>query len=321
MINHANITRNIINEPSNKSTPASFVNHVKLIFKKQKNIRIRVLNDREIKTEGLGLVDAIGNSSRNSARFLIIDYHPATARSSKTICLVGKGVTIDTGGYSIKSRQQMYQMHMDKTGASVCVGLMKALTSSKIKYKNRVVAVCPLVENIVSDNSLKPGDIVKAYNGQTVEVVSVDAEGRLILADALTYACKNYKPDYIFDFGTLTGWSSRIHCHTSYTYFTLNSQMSKDVLIAGKANAERSFRMPAWTDYLQFIKSSVADVKNYGFDCNNSDGLMASIFLMNFIPSEYRKKWVHFDIRLDACNNTVSIADGFGTFYDIITHI
>lgn len=322
MIDNASYTRDIINEPSNKSTPSVFVNNVRKMFKSHKNVSIRVLNEKDIRKQGLGLVDAIGNSSRNTPRFLIVDYHPnKKSQNTKTICLVGKGVTIDTGGYSMKSSNNMYNMHMDKTGASVCIGLIKALSSSSIKFKNRLVALCPLVENIVSDNSLKPSDIITAYNGQTVEIVSVDAEGRLILADALAYACKNYKPDYIFDFGTLTGWSSRLHCHTSYAYFTLNARLSKDVLIACRENGERCFRIPAWTDYAYFIKSSVADVKNYGFDCKNSDGFMASIFLMNFIPHEYRRRWVHFDIRLDSYNNDVNVADGFASFYDMIIGI
>jgi len=314
---NAKHTRDMVNEPSNKSTPATFANNVTNLFKKNKKVSIKILKFKEIKKQGLGLVDAIGNSSINPARFVVIDYHPNN--SKKCICLIGKGVTIDTGGYSIKSTASMNNMHMDKTGASICVGLLKALSNTN--YKNRIIVLCPLVENVISNNSIKPNDIVKAYNGQTVEIVNVDAEGRLILADALAYACKNYNPDYIFDFATLTGWSERIHCHTSFTYFTLNDKLSNDITNIGNEYAERSIRIPPWTDYLQLLKSNVADVKNSDFACKNSDGLMSSIFLMNFIPIQYRKNWVHFDIRLNSYNNNVNIADGFASFYNMILKI
>ena len=316
IIENVALTRNMINEPSNKSTPDVFASNAAVMFGGKKNIDVKILSAEDIKKNKMGLIDAVGNSSKNSARFLILDYN---AKAKKTICLVGKGVTIDTGGYSMKSSKHMYHMHMDKTGAGICVGLLKALCDNN--YKNRVVVLCPLVENIVSDKSVKPGDIVTAYDGKTVEIVNVDAEGRLILADALAYACEQYKPDYIFDYATLTGWSSSIHCHTSFTYFTLDEKMAKKIEEVGNEFAERSIRMPPWLDYMQFIKSNVADVKNSYFDCQNSDGFMASIFLMNFIPLTYRGKWAHFDIRLESYNNSVNIADGYASFYELIQKV
>jgi leucyl aminopeptidase len=154
-----------------------------------------------------------------------------------------------------------------------------------------------------------------------VEIVNTDAEGRLILADALTYACNKYKPDYLFDFATLTGWSERINCHSSFTYFTSNEQIADNVQAYGNKYCEKNIRIPAWLEYISFIKSNIADVKNSGYECKNSEGLMASLFLMNFIPKKYRKNWSHFDIRMSNYNNTVNIADGFATFYTIIKNI
>jgi leucyl aminopeptidase len=177
-------------------------------------------NHNDIKNMGLRLIDAVGGSSDNKPCFIVLEYKPP--KYKKTICLVGKGVTIDTGGYSIKTGRSMEKMYMDKEGAALSLGLFKYLVDTN--YKHRVVCLCPLVENIVSSKSLKPNDVIKSYNGTTVEVVNTDAEGRLILADALAYTCKNYRPDYIFDYATLTGWSERIHCHTSFTYFTLNDK-------------------------------------------------------------------------------------------------
>jgi leucyl aminopeptidase len=318
IINGSYITRDIINEPSNIATPENFVKYSKYIFRYIKNVKITVFNEKHMKKMGLNLINAVGIPSQNKPRFLIIDYNPPI-KNKKTICLVGKGVTIDTGGYSMKKSESMVNMYMDKEGASISVGI--TYTLSKEKYKNRIICLCPLVENIVSHASLKPNDIIKAYNGQTVEIVNTDAEGRLILADALTYACNKYKPDYIFDYATLTGWSQRINCHSSFTYFTSNEKIARDVEEYGNKYSEKNIRIPAWLEYISFIKSRVADVKNSGYDCKNSDGLMASLFLMNFIPKKYRKNWGHFDIRISNYNNNVNIADGFATFYSIIKNI
>jgi leucyl aminopeptidase len=317
IINGSYITRNIINEPSNIATPDNFAKHARYMFKGIRNTKITVFNERQMKKMGLNLINAVGNPSQNKPRFLIIDYNPSGKK--KTICLVGKGVTIDTGGYSMKRPNNMINMYMDKEGAAISIGILYTL--AKQKYKNRIVCLCPLVENIVSRGSLKPNDIIKAYNGQTVEIVNTDAEGRLILADALTYACDKYKPDYLFDFATLTGWSERINCHSSFTYFTSNEKIANDIQAYGNKYCEKNIRIPAWLEYISFIKSNIADVKNSGYECKNSDGLMASLFLMNFIPKKYRKNWSHFDIRMSNYNNTVNIAEGFATFYTIIKNI
>ena len=318
IINGSYISRNITNEPSNISTPEHFVKYSKNIFKDIKNIKITVFDEKQMKNMGLNLINAVGNPSQNKPRFLIIDYNPSV-KNKKTICLIGKGVTIDTGGYSMKRPNNMINMYMDKEGASISIGLLYTL--SKEKYKNRIVCLCPLVENIVSQSSLKPNDIIKAYNGQTVEIVNTDAEGRLIMADALTYACNKYKPDYLFDFATLTGWSERINCHSSFTFFTSNEKIANKIEEYGNKYSEKNIRIPAWLEYISYIKSRVADVKNSGYQCKNSDGLMASLFLMNFIPKQYRKNWSHFDIRMSNYNNNVNIADGFATFYSIIKNI
>jgi len=310
-------TRDIINEPSNKFTPDNFSKNAKKIFKNKKYISVKVFDNKQIVKLGLNLINAVGGKSQNKPRFLIIDYKPP--QSKKTICLVGKGVTIDTGGYSLKPGANMNNMHMDKEGASMCVGLLDTLAN--IKYKHRTICICPLVENVISSTSLKPNDIIKAYNGQTVEIANVDAEGRLILADALAYTCKIYKPDYILDFATLTGWSEKINCHSSFTYFTTNEKLSNCISAYGNCYGEKSIRMPPWVEYMEYIKSNVADVKNSGYTCKNSEGLMASLFLMNFIPPSYRNKWIHFDIRLGSYNNSVNIADGFASYLAIIKNL
>ena len=302
IINYSNLSRNIINEPSNIFTPEKLGAYACGLFSNTKNtkyVKVDMYNHSDIKKMGLRLIDAVGGTSRNKPCFIVLDYKPPNCK--KTICLVGKGVTIDTGGYSMKSGEKMEKMYMDKEGAGL--------------------SICPLFENIVSDISLKPNDIIKSYNGTTVEIVNTDAEGRLILADALAYACKNYKPDYIFDYATLTGWSERIHCHTSFTFFTLNDKMAANIEVYNNKYAEKSIRLPPWVEYSTYIKSNIADVKNSGYKCINSGGLMASLFLMHFIPEKYRKNWIHFDVRMSSYNNPINIADGFATYLEIIKDI
>ena len=313
---YSNLSRNIINEPSNIFTPERMAEYACKMFSHSPYIKVNNYNHKDIKRMGLRLIDAVGGSSRNKPHFVVLDYKPP--KYKKTICLVGKGVTIDTGGYSMKSEKGMDKMYMDKEGASLSFGLFKYLADSKSKH--RVVCLCPLVENIVTDIAMKTNDVVKAYNGTTVEIVNTDAEGRLILADALAFACKTYRPDYLFDYATLTGWSERIHCHTSFTYFTLNDTFVKGIEGHNKEYAEKSIRIPPWVEYTYYIQSSIADVKNAGYKCN-SGGLMASLFLMNFIPEKYRKNWIHFDVRLSSYNNPVNIADGFATYLEIIKGI
>ena len=320
IINYSNLSRNIINEPSNIFTPEKLGEYACGLFSNAKNtkyVKVDMYNHSDIKRMGLRLIDAVGGTSRNKPYFIVLDYKPPNCK--KTICLVGKGVTIDTGGYSMKSGEKMEKMYMDKEGAGLSIGLFKYLVDSKSKH--RIVCLCPLVENIVSDISLKPNDIIKSYNGTTVEIVNTDAEGRLILADALAYACKNYKPDYIFDYATLTSWSEKIHCHTSFTFFTLNNKFAANIEEYNNKYAEKSIRLPPWVEYSTYIKSNIADVKNSGYKCINSGGLMASLFLMHFIPEKYRKNWIHFDVRMSSYNNPVNIADGFATYLEIIKDI
>jgi leucyl aminopeptidase len=317
IINYSNLSRNIINEPSNIFTPEKLASYVCKLFSNTRNVNIMNYNHKDIQNMGLRLIDAVGGTSRNKPHFIVLDYKPPNYK--KTICLIGKGVTIDTGGYSIKREKKMEKMYMDKEGAAISIGLFKYLVDNN--YKHHIICLCPLVENIVSDISLKPNDIIKSYNGTSVEIVNTDAEGRLILADTLAYACKNYKPDYIFDYATLTGWSERIHCHTSFTYFTLNNKISDNIEKFNNEYAEKSIRIPPWIEYIYYIKSNIADVKNSGYKCIKSDGLMASLFLMNFIPEKYRKNWVHFDVRMSSYNNSINVADGFATYLEIIKNI
>ena len=289
-------------------TPKIFSEYVKRYYKNNKNVKVKIFDSNAIKKLGLNLIYSLGQHSYNKPYFVILEYNPQ--KYKKTICIVGKGVTIDTGGYSIKNSGSMNKMYMDKEGACISFGLFNNLV--KNKSNNRIICVCPLVENIISNSSLKPNDVIKAYNGQTIEIVNVDAEGRLILADSLSYICKTYKPDHIIDIATLTGSSDK-YCNTSFSYFTINEAFSKNIIKFSKQYGEIILRIPPWIEYMNYIKSNIADVKNSGYNCKKGDDLIASLFLMNFIEKKYRNKWIHIDIRMISNNNELNIAEGFGT--------
>lgn len=321
-LTHANEVRDIANEPANHSTPHLFCTQALTYFQGTPHISISTYDENEIASLGLGLITAVGKGSSNPPRFLIVDYNPpvTTSAHKKCICLIGKGVTMDTGGYSIKLKDAIYGMHLDDTGAAMVLGIIKDVATAPQPIHHRIMGICPLVENMVSDNAVKPGDVVTAYNKKTVEITNTDAEGRLILADALSFACAKFKPDFIIDFATLTNWSSNIHCHTSYTYFTLSEEISKKITEIGEKHAERSMRIPPWTEYMQYVKSDVADLKNYQFaNCQNSDGFMATMFMLHFIPKQYRERWIHFDVKHLSLQDTLGMAEGFMSGLELVT--
>lgn len=314
----ANYVRELLNEPANKTPPEGFCQLIKDTFEGIPDVQITIFNEMDIHKKELGLVEAVGMGSVNPPRFLLIEYSPQNkAPKQKTICLLGKGVTMDTGGYSLKQRDSMLYMNFDDTGGSLVAGLIKYFATSK--HHVRLIGIVPLVENAISGWATKPGNVVKAYNGKTVEITNTDGEGRLILADALAYACKNYTPDYIIDLATLTGWSERIHCHTSYTYFTLDEDISKKIIDIGESYAEKSMRLPPWPEYTKLTRSDIADYKNYYFSkCENSDGFMAAMFLLNFVNKKYHDKWIHFDIKHKSLDPNTGLAEGFLTFVELI---
>lgn len=291
-------TRDLINEPANIAYPKYICDYAKHNLKR---VKVKAYNKAELKKQGLNLIYNIGKGSDHHPMFLVMEYTPKVINSkTKTICLCGKGVTFDAGGTNIKTgSNNSYAMKGDKTGGCIVIGMMKYFSEVGINCK--LVGLVPLVENIVSSKSIVPGDIIRAYNGKTVEILDTDAEGRLILADALSYS-EQYNPDYIFDFATLTGWSSKLHCDTSAIYYSPSESLHKMIDEIGETVGERVWGMPKWLDYMSYCRSKVADLKNHDLTidgCNSGGGYMASMFLAHFVPKKCINRWVHFDI----CNN------------------
>lgn len=316
--------RLLSSEPSNFMYPGLFCDAVAREFSRfdKNRVSLKCFDEHDIARMGMGGLHHIGKGSVNPPRLLVIeaDLNPKTASAKSrardgttkkesregawSTCLVGKGVTFDTGGINLKSTNGMETMHMDKTGGGVVVGIMHYLLScpsSHFRSGEKVVALVALVENMPGGNALKPRDIITAYNGKTIEVDNTDAEGRLVLADAMSYACDKYRPGRILDFATLTGWSSQLFCDSSFVYFAADETLSHAVEEASARSGERTLRMPKYVGYARYTSSTVADLKNASYTCTGDgagagSGYLAAMFLSHFVPKRMLPRWVHLDI-------------------------
>lgn len=309
----------LASEPANKMYPEMFCLTVQHALKRYTNIQVRVWNELELKRRKFGLVLSVGSSSVvHPPRFLIIKMGPKrnVNAAAKTIVVVGKGVVFDSGGYNLKTSAGMVGMNGDKTGGALAVALAKYYAKATTNQK-RIILLVPLVENLIGTTAQKVGDVHTAYNGLTVEVLNTDAEGRLIMADALAFACDTYKPNLLLDFATLTGWSQNLHCDTSYVFYTENEQLAQKVTEAGDKVGERSIRLPAWPEYMEHIKSDIADLKNSSFKtCEKGGGFMATMFLAHFVKN--RNIWVHFDLTHVLNKHNMSTCNGLQTAIELI---
>jgi leucyl aminopeptidase len=304
-INITNINRDFQNEPANKIYPETFCKYASNLLGKNKHLKIKILNDKDLKKQGFNLIYDIGKASINKPRLMIVNY--IQNPKYKTICLIGKGVCFDLGGANIKAgNSHLPQMKADKTGACTVVLLIKYIIESKMKLN--IVGLIPLVENVISGNLALPGNIIKSYSGKSVEVTDIDAEGRLIIADALGFSDTLKNIDYVIDLATLTGGAGHYHCDISAVIYTINKELKNIVDEIGEEVGDRIYSLNGWPEYVDVIKSNVADVKNlYFHECPNSGTFTAAMFLSYFVPKHLQNKWVHFDI----CHNfTKNLSNG-----------
>lgn len=282
--------RDLINTPATIATPVYIADLAKKLAKGK--YKCVIYDKKSIKKLGMNALLAVSSGSINEPRLVILDYNPK--RAKKTIALVGKGVTFDSGGLSLKPSIGMETMKDDKSGA--CVVLYTVLAASQLKLPLRVIGVLALTENMISAASYKPGDIIKTMSGKTVEVLNTDAEGRIILADALHYAHQKFKPDYIIDIATLTG-ACIVALGSEASGLLGNNQALMDSLKdAGEKTYERLWQLPMFEEYGELIKSDFADIKNV---VSNMPGSSAGVitgakFLEEFIKQGV--KWAHIDI-------------------------
>ena len=290
-------TRDIVSEPPNVIYPQSFVERAKALEKL--GVEIDVLGEKEMKKLGMGALLGVGQGSTRESQLLVMRWNGGAKPKSKgktksggeaPVMIVGKGVTFDTGGISIKPAGGMEDMKWDMGGAGVVIGLMHALAARKAKTS--VVGICGLVENMPDGNAQRPGDVVTSMSGQTIEVINTDAEGRLVLADALWYGQENYKPKAIVDLATLTGAIIISLGHEHAGLFSNDDALSEQLTESGKAVGEKIWRLPLGDAYDKAINCDVADMKNVG---NRAAGsITAAQFLQRFIQKD--TPWAHLDI-------------------------
>lgn len=279
-------TRDLINTPSQDKTPAIMAEGAKKIAR-EPGIHCKVLSFPELKKLGMGGLLGVAQGSIQPPKFIILEYN-ARVKNQDTIVFVGKGITFDSGGICLKQSKDMDLMKSDMSGAAAVMGAMKAI--AKMKLPQHIVGLIPCTENMPGGSALKPGDIVRCYSGKTAEVVNTDAEGRLILADALAYA-ENYKPVAVIDLATLTG-SCVVALGTVVTgMMGNNEELKKRVKIAGETSWERVWELPLWEEYQEQIKSDIADIKNVGGPY--AGAITAACFLSKFTE---KYPWVHLDI-------------------------
>ena len=281
-------TRSLANLPPNECSPDTLVAHARRLCAGT-NLRCEILGRRRLEKEGFGGIAAVGRESKSDPRLIILRYTGAD-KDQKPVAIVGKAVTFDSGGISLKHSEKMNEMKFDKCGGCAVLGIMKAVESLGLRVN--VVGVIPAVENMPGGDSYRPGDIIRLYSGKTAEILNTDAEGRLILADALAYAEKRYSPSEIIDLATLTG-----ACIVALGA-NVAGIISNDDLLAGRMEEssrrtmEHIWRLPLNDDYMEMIKSDVADMRNMGVG-RVAGTIAAAAFLRNAIRDT---PWAHLDI-------------------------
>jgi leucyl aminopeptidase len=280
-------TRELVTEPANVLYPASFVERCRSLA--ELGIQIEVLGQEAMAALGMGALLGVAQGSRREAQLLVMRWD-GTGGTEPPVALVGKGVTFDTGGISIKPAGGMEDMKWDMGGAGAVAGTMRALAARKAKA--HVVGVCGLVENMPDGNAQRPGDVVTSMSGQTIEVINTDAEGRLVLCDALTWVQKNYSPKIIIDLATLTG---AMIVALGFEYggmFSNDDELAGQLSAAGSSVGDKLWRMPLGDPYDKLIDSPIADMKNVG--PREGGSITAAQFLKRFIGEGVR--WAHLDI-------------------------
>ena len=280
--------RDLVSEPGNILHPDEYAK--RLISLRKIGLKVNIYDNKKLKKLGMNALLGVGQGSIRGSYLVTIEWN-GTRNNSKPLAFVGKGVCFDTGGYSLKPAKFMEDMTYDMAGSATVVGLMKNLALRKAKIN--AVGVVGLVENMVSGNAQRPGDIVKSYSGKTIEVLNTDAEGRLVLADALTFTEEKFKPELMVDLATLTG-AIIVSLGSEYAgLFSNNDKLSKQLLQAGDTVDEKLWRMPLHKNFDKLMDSKNADMQNINY-VGGAGSTTAAQFLQRFILK--KTPWAHLDI-------------------------
>ncbi len=281
-------TRDLVSEPGNILHPDEYAKRLKSL--KKHNLKVTIYDEKKLKKMGMNALLGVGQGSIRGSYLVTIEWKGAK-NNSNPLAFIGKGVCFDTGGYSLKPAKFMEDMTYDMAGSAAVVGLMKNLALRKAKIN--AVGVVGLVENMVSGNAQRPGDIVKSYSGKTIEILNTDAEGRLVLADAITFTEKKFKPKFMIDLATLTG-AIIVSLGSEYAGLFSNSEkLSKELIDAGEKVEEKLWRMPLHKNFDKLINSKNADMQNINY-VGGAGSTTAAQFLQRFILN--KTPWAHLDI-------------------------
>jgi len=304
-----NFARDLVSEPPNILFPKEYVN--RLLKLRKLGIKVTVYNEAKLKKLGMHSLLGVGRGSSKESYLVTLEWYGNKKNKKSPLSFVGKGVCFDTGGISLKPAKFMEEMKYDMAGSAVVAGLIKSLAIRKAKVN--VIGTVGLVENMPGGNAQRPGDIVKAYNGKTIEVLNTDAEGRLVLADALSFTEKKFKPKFIIDLATLTG-AIIIALGEEYAgLFSNNDELSKKLSEAGEKVNEKVWRLPLHKNYDKLMDSTIADIQNINYS-GGAGSITAAQFLQRFVE---RTPWAHLDIAgmafsKKAANLNPGGATGFG---------
>ncbi|MFC5872533.1 leucyl aminopeptidase [Chryseobacterium arachidis] len=298
-----------LNKPANLKKPDTLSLYLKNLAKKY-DLKYTSFNRKKCEELGLGAYLSVNQGSAYDAAFTILEYK-TTAKNAKTFGLVGKCVLFDTGGISLKNPDNMHYMKSDMGGATAVLGTL--IYAAEMQLPVNIVAILPITDNAISENAFLPSDVITAYNGKTIEVLNTDAEGRMILADGLSYMAKNFKTDFLIDLATLTGSSVRMFGDTCGAMFSNNEELKNLLIKTGDKTNQRLWNLPLWDIWKDDIQSDVADLKNISMK-PIGDCIVAAKFLEQFI--ENHPKWAHLDIAGVAFGSvgyaTEKAATGFG---------
>ncbi len=278
--------RDLVWQPPNILYPSSFANECKKL--KKIGVKVSIYNEKQLKKIGMEALLAVGRGSRKDSQVVVMEWSGGK-KENKPMAFIGKGVCFDSGGLSLKPAKSMEDMKWDMGGAATVTGIIEAAALSKLKYN--LIGVIGLVENMPDGDAQRPGDVVKSYSGQTIEVLNTDAEGRLVLADILSWTEKKYKPKFIVNFATLTGAMIVALGNIRAGLFSNNKEISEAIFNSGEITGEKVWIMPLDDDYDKLIETEIADMKNIGGPSAGS--ITAGCFLKRHVE---KTPWAHLDI-------------------------
>lgn len=304
------LVKDLGNEPSNVLNPDAYVQLIKKRGKQSK-FKVKVLNNHQLNKMGMYSLLSVSAGSKWGGYLVEISLHKNNNKPN--ICLIGKGITFDSGGISLKGSKNMEEMKCDMLGSATVLGIIDYL--AKIKCNKNVTGYLAIAENMPGKDATRPGDIVKSYSGKTIEIINTDAEGRLVMADALTYCQKHNNPDIIIDMATLTGQQESVSCSLFTNVMSHNKELVKKLIESGENVNEKIVELPLYNQFIENTKSKVADIKNSDFGCGSSI-IHGGAFLANFIEDE--KPWAHLDIAGPSFINKESTGMGVRLLTDFI---